>query len=1048
MAIMRKIIFLICVFAGLIPCSGEIKDIWQLGHKDGSCQEFALAPDGKSEFVSSGFGQDSHFFLPGTMSPEEFPYILPGPSAEWAGGTYWSGYAMLRLPFYMQLASVNPDRDYVLEIALTDAEVESGMFLRVEINGKPMDEKITPGTKELVYTIPGRLLGKRINKLVLQLFNGKSLTFDAITLRGPEETALVPMGDEPLIFLSMSEYEDLQNSKRIQPLLLEVIAQEDTEIRVETGKQVYEKKLDSGRNILEIPLPAVPEKTFSKVDVFADGKRILSESVERAPKPLITPADYVNQFAGSSGSRWMIGPGPWMPFGMVKIMPDNEDFHWKSGYEYHIENIMGFSHLHEWTMAGLLMMPTTGTLQLQPGTEKEPDLGYRSRMDKKTEVAKVGYYAVDLTDYRIKAELTATTRASLQRYTFHEAEGARILVDFFFPAEYAWTLKDLYVRKVSDTEIEGWTWNNCHSTGYHGIQDYKLHFVMQFDKPFETMNGWIQDGIYPDLKELKKDMNPAGNPWTISHEKTEVGDAGLFLNFKLDSGDAVQVRTGISLVSIENARLNLSEEMAAPFGWDFEQVVENQRTAWNDLFGRVRIETDEYLQKEKFYTNLYRAISPRTAWNDLNGEWVDMNGEVARIDKPGKSVYGGDALWGTHWTLNPFYNLLYPEFMSDWVYTFEQFSQRGGWLPNGNPGMKYFRVMVGSPAVPMIVSAYQHGIRDFDAEAMYRAILHQQTAQMENYPSGGQVGNESYPDYITLGYVPIYPDLWDWNSPHYQSYVSNTLEYAYQDYCAAQYFRSLGKPEYGTFMKRSGNWKTIFDASTGFVRPRYADGRWLENFDPYHAPGFCEGSAWQFTWYVPHDLRSLVDTIGEERFINRLEKGMEESERVNFNALGDRMELYPINHGNETNMQSCYLFNYTSEPWRTQKWARAIQEQYYGIGPRDAYPGDEDQGQMSSWYVMSSIGLFQMTGGCEEDPLWTLGSPRFRRVEIRLNTHYYPGKTLVIEAENASHKNCYIQSVSLNGKRIRTPFIPWSKLKAGGILRLKMGDTPAASCFR
>lgn len=1040
--IWRNIVFVSCLWVGALPCSGQLKTIWQLGDKDGSCREFALAPEGKTEFVRSGFGQDHSFFPLGKVTPGEFPYILPGPTADWAGGTYWSGYAMHRLPFYMQLEGVDPDRVYELEIVLTDAEIESGMFLRAEINGKRLDQKITSGTKELVYAIPGRLLGRKTDKLVLQLFHGKSVTFDAILFKGPQETSLFPMGNDPLVFLSMSAYEEVQKSKRVQPLWLEVIAQEDTELRVEVEKRVYTKRIDPGRSVVEIPLPAVREKTHSHVRVFLKEKELVAESLERGPKPLVTPADYVNQFAGSSGSRWMIGPGPWMPFGMVKIMPDNEDFHWKSGYEYNLENIMGFSHIHEWTMAGLLMMPTTGKLQIQPGTEKEPDLGYRSRMDKETEVAKVGYYAVDLTDYGIKAELTATTRASLQRYTFHETEGARILVDFFFPAEYAWTLKDLYVRKVSETELEGWTWNDCHSTGYHGIQSYKLHFVMQFDKPFETMNGWIQDCIYPDLVELKKDLNPAGNPWTISHEKPEVGDAGLFLNFKVTSGEAVQVRTGISLVSIDNARLNLTEEVVSPFGWNFEQVVEHQRAVWNDLFGRVKITTDDYLQKQKFYTNLYRALSPRTIWNDVNGEWIDMNGDTARIEKPGKSVYGGDALWGTHWTLTPFYAMLYPEFLSNWVYTFEQYYRRGGWLPNGNPGMKYFRVMVGSPAVPMITAAYQHGIRDFDAETLYRAILHQQTAAMENYPFGGQVGNESYPDYLTLGYVPVYNDLWDWDSPHYQSYVSNTMEYAFQDYCAAQYFRSLRKPEYAAFMKRSENWKNLFDTTTGFIRPRHADGRWMEPFDPYEAPGFCEGSAWQFTWYVPHAVQTLVDTLGEKRFTDRLEKGMEESEKVNFNALGDRMEAYPVNHGNETNMQSCYLFNYTSEPWRTQKWARSIQENYYGTGPRDAYPGDEDQGQMSAWYVLSSMGLFQMAGGCEEDPLWTLGSPRFERVEIQWDRRYYSGKKLVIEAENASRKNCYIQSLSFNGKELKTPFIPWSKLKEGGKLRLKMGDTP------
>lgn len=220
-------------------------------------------------------------------------------------------------------------------------------------------------------------------------------------------------------------------------------------------------------------------------------------------------------------------------------------------------------------------------------------------------------------------------------------------------------------------------------------------------------------------------------------------------------------------------------------------------------------------------------------------------------------------------------------------------------------GMKYFRVMIGNPALPLIVSGYQHGIRDFDSQLMYRALIHQQTATMINYPGGGQVGNESYPDYITKGYVPLYDDAWDWNSPHYQSYVSNTMEYSYQDYCAAQYFDALNKKDdFNTFMKRSDNWKNIFDPSTGYVRPRRPNGEWIENTNPYHAPGFCEGSAWQFTWYVPHDVKSLINLIGERQFIDRLNAGFATSEKVSFNALGDNMGAYPINHGNETNMQA------------------------------------------------------------------------------------------------------------------------------------------------
>lgn len=1001
--------------------------IWQLGEKDGSGAEFALYPDGKDRFVSSGFSDESCYFLAGDVKSEAFPYILPGPNAHWAGGTYWSGYAMFRLPVYMKLAGIDPGQTYSFEVHLAEVpRVEAAMFLRLFVNGKAVDCPLAPGGKELLFPVCGKDLQEGVNCFALQLYNGESVSFDALVFEGEGDLRLEPIGSAPLVSLALDG----------NPLRVDVRTRRDVRLKIEVDGIVSDRKVEQGRSVLEIPLPATDVSLSRNVRVW-EGKRLLAEKVlEQHPSQELTPADYVNQFAGSSGSRWMIGPGPWMPFGMVKIMPDNEDFHWKAGYEYNIESIMGFSHIHEWTMAGLLMMPTTGKLQLQPGTERMPDLGYRSRIDKQTEVARIGYYSVDLTDYRVKAELTATTRASLQRYTFADPEEARVLVDFFFPAEYAWTVKDLHIRKLSDTEIEGWTLNDCHSTGYDGTQEYKLHFVMQFDRPFTSMNGWIDDCVFPEIGELKPGINPHGNPWTIRHEKNGVGDAGIFMNFALSAGESVMVRTGISLVSTDNARQNLTEEMAAPFGWDFDRVVANQREVWNDLFDRVKITSGDFLEKEKFYTNLYRAISARTIWNDVNGQWMDMEEQVRQMDDPSKAIYGSDGYWGVHWTLDPFYNLLYPRYMSNWVYTFEQMYKAGGWLPHGNPGMEYFRVMVGCPAIPMIVSAYQHGIRDFDAETLYKAILHQQTADPTRHAGGGGVGNESYPDYIKYGYVPVHRNA-D-NKPEIRSYLSNTLEYSYQDYCAAMYFKALGKPEYDSFLKRSEGWKHMFDTETGYTRPCYTDGSWLDPFDPYHAPGFCEGSAWQYTWYVPHDVPGLIGKMGEKRFISRLEKGFEESAKVNFNALGDRMELYPVNHGNEANMQAGYLFNYTSEPWRTQRWIRDIQERYYGMGSRNAYPGDEDQGQMSSWYVMSAIGLFQMDGGCGEDPVWTIGSPRFEQVEIQLDPHYYGGKTLTIKARNASRKNCYIRSMRFNGKKLSRPFIPWSELKEGGVLELDM----------
>jgi len=746
--------------------------------------------------------------------------------------------------------------------------------------------------------------------------------------------------------------------------------------------------------------------------------------------------NYVNQFLGTSNSRWMIAPGPWMPMGMVKIAPENQESAFKAGYDYEIDNIMGFSHIHEWTMAGLLMMPMTGNLQTHPGPEDNPDLGYRSRIDKKTEKARVGKYEVDLLDYGIHVELTATTRASMQRYTYPNSEEPKILIDLHFPAEYTWDLIDAQVTKVSDTEIEGWAQSHCSYTGYAGENDYTLHFVIQLNQKIEQMDGWVLDRVRENIKTL--DKKTYEKVWAHHLKKDFVmRDAGLFLSFPNEVGQ-VQVRTGISFVSIEQARLNLTEEIVKPFDWNFEAVVANQKKVWNELLGKVEIETDDEQQKMKFYTNMYRSTSPRTTWSDVNGKWVDMNENIQQTD-PDKPIYSSDGYWGTHWNLVQFYNLIMPEYSSNWVNSFLEMYDKGGWLPIGNPGMEYFRVMPGQPEIPLMVAAYQHGIRDFDVDKMYEAIYHQQTALMINHPGGGQVGNESYPFYLEKGYVP----LTDKSTWYYQDYVSNTMEYAYQDWCFAQLAKALGKePTYKEFMKRSENWRNVFDSETGFVRPKLKDGTWLKDFSPYNSPGFCESNSWQYTWYVPHDMLGLVKAMGSDRFLKKLEKGLDISEKVNFNAVSDNFQKYPINHGNQSNMQASYLFNHANAPWLTQKWTRAIQEQYYGTTPGTAYPGDEDQGQMSSWYVMSTLGLFQMDGGASTEPYYELGSPRFEKSTIHLSDKYYGGNTFVIKARNASKENKYIQSATLNGKKLNSWKFPQKELIKGGELILEMGSEP------
>jgi predicted alpha-1,2-mannosidase len=294
------------------------------------------------------------------------------------------------------------------------------------------------------------------------------------------------------------------------------------------------------------------------------------------------------------------------------------------------------------------------------------------------------------------------------------------------------------------------------------------------------------------------------------------------------------------------------------------------------------------------------------------------------------------------------------------------------------------------------------------------------------------VGNRQLKSYKELGYVPIE-----------KGPVSNTLEYAYDDWCVAQMAKALGKQDdYEHFIKRAGNYRNVFDPSVGYSRQKHIDGSWVKDFSPYTGKGFVEGNSWQYTWFVPHDVKGLINLIGEDKFNQRLEEGFEKSRKSNFNATNDRFAEYPINHGNQPNMQAAWLFNFSGAPWLTQKWVQEIMESYYGTGPINGYPGDEDQGQMGAWYVMSAMGLFEMDGGAATEPTYEISSPIFDKIRIDLDEKYYKGGKFLIKAKNRSSRNKYIQSAKLNGKPLNKPWFYHRELVNGGKLVLKMGPSP------
>jgi predicted alpha-1,2-mannosidase len=761
------------------------------------------------------------------------------------------------------------------------------------------------------------------------------------------------------------------------------------------------------------------------------------------------PDKYVNPLIGTSNSRWMIFPGPTMPFGMVKLSPDNQDEGWKAGYEYSINNIMGFSHIHSWTMSGLLVMPTVGNLVITPGPENAPEKGYRSRFSHENEKASIGYYSVILDDYNIKAELSATERCGFFRFTYPKSDTSRILFDLKFPSEYGFIMKSFAVKKVNNYEIEGYV------DGYAGRDatwnDYRLNFVIRLNKPFDSMGAWANEDIEENVKEISFD---------------NATDGGFFVNFKTKANEKIVMKTGISYVSIEQARLNLDVETKS-FGFVFDKVVEHAKNVWNELLNKIEVQSESTEDKIKFYTNMYRAYAGRAIFSDVNGLYKDMCEITRRAKIENNPVYGSDAFWNTFWNLNGLWTLVSPEIAKKWINSFLEIYSVGGWLPKGPTGIEYSGIMVGEHTIELIVSAYQKGIREFDVELAYKAMKEVQMIQGGPFSCGGKVGNPDLNVYMKYGYVP-YED-----GP-----TSNTLDYAFDDWAVSQLALALDKYEdYQYFLERSKNYLNVFNNEYKYVWMKKRDGTWVDDFKPlccttFNGPGFVEGNPWQYTFYVPHDIKNIVSLLGTDEFNKRLEEGFETSKKYNFSALmvtpdelfsmgllGDwyyglssleqsqwaemvAMNILPINFNNQPNMQAPYLFNYAGKSYLTQKWVREIMDNFYGTTPLNGWLGDEDEGQMGAWFVMSAMGLFEMDGGASIKPQYDIGSPIFDKVIIHLDKKYYSDKEFIIKTVNNSKENKYIQKATLNGKPLNGPNIYHSDIVSGGQLLIYMGEKP------
>ncbi len=742
---------------------------------------------------------------------------------------------------------------------------------------------------------------------------------------------------------------------------------------------------------------------------------------------------WVEPRIGTAHCRWFhFAPGA-QPFGMAKPGPSTNGHlgnpgGWEAvGYDYRDTSIEGFPNFHEFQVGGVVLMPTTGSLKTIPGDVKNPDSGYRSRFDRKDEIAQCGYYSVILKDYGIKAEVTSTKRVAFQRYTFPQSKESHIIFDIGNKQGESGNVKNAQVYITSDGRIEGFVETEPeYVKRYQKGSSIKMFFTISVDKQPTSWGTFIREKVITGSNQCK---GPG---------------AGLYLTFDTKQGEQITAKIGLSYTSVENARLNYKTEAE---NLSFDKAKAATHKLWNEYLGRIDVEGKNKSDLIKFYTGLYHAVLGRGLASDVNGAYPRHDGTVGQIpmknNLPAFNHYNTDAIWGGFWNLTQVWALAYPEYYADFISSQLLVYQDAGWLGDGIACSKYVSG-VGTNFVSLIIAAaYNCGIRNFDIQKGYEAAAKNEL-DGKNRPIGA--GKPDTGIFNELGYV----DFSDTMKDLQQYAASHTLEYSFSSYAVAQMAKQLGKEDdYKKLMWLSKGWTRIFDDSTGFMRPKGKDGKFVQNFNPKQPwRGFQEGNAYQYTFYVPHDANELVKKVGDQRFVHRLDSIFTVSQQSIFGG-GTTIDAFSglenvYNHGNQPCLHISWLFNYTSKPSLTQKWVRAICNEFYGTEGIHGYGygQDEDQGQLGAWYVISSLGLFDVKGLSDAQPSMGLGSPLFDRIVIKLNPDYYPGKKIEITTTGNSNENIYAQNYILNGKPYTQRFIPFQTLVSGAKLEVKMGNKP------
>ena len=725
------------------------------------------------------------------------------------------------------------------------------------------------------------------------------------------------------------------------------------------------------------------------------------------------PVDYVNPFIGTSNFG-TTNPGAVCPQGMMSVVPfnvmgseknrfDKDSQWWSTPYTSDNHFFTGFAH---GSLSGV-GCPELGSLLLMP-TAGELNVDYKAYgSEYKDEVATPGYYSNVLTKYGIKTEATATPRVGLSRFTFPEGE-SHILLNL---GEGLTNETGATVRFVSDTEIEG---SKLLGTFCYNPQAvFPVYFVMKLSKAPERMGYWKKQREMKGV-EAEWDIHAGKYKLYTSYTREMSGDdIGVWFDYDTRAGETIEVKLGISYVSVENARRNMEAELP---GFDFEKTRADARAMWNADLSKIQVEGGTKDERTIFYTGLYHLLIHPNILQDVNGEYPEMESlEVGHTEGDRYTVF---SLWDTYRNVSTLMTLLYPERQLDIIRTMLDMYKENGWLPKWELYGRETFTMEGDPAIPYIVDAWMRGLRDFDVELAYEAMRKGATT-----PGEFNLLRPDANDYFSRGYVPL--------REQYDNSVSHALEYYIADWNLSQFAQALGKKDDAKlFRERSMGYKHYYCKDFGTLRPILPDGTFYSPFDPRQGenfepcPGFHEGSAWNYTFYVPHDVKGLAKLMGgDKKFVDKLQMVFDKG-------------LY--DPANEPDIAYPYLFSYfKGEAWRTQKLIRELLAKGYHNAP-NGVPGNEDTGTMSTWAIFSMMGFYP---ACPGDVNYVLTSPTFDKVTIQLDKKYYPKGELVIEARHASPEAVYIQEVRAGDKKLKGYTISHDDLVNAGTLSFTLSET-------